>query len=121
MAKRNNFRKLEVWHSAIDLAEKIYQVTNEIPDAEKFNLIMQLRRAAISVPSNIAEGYGRGTSKEISRYIWIAKGSLNEIETQLVLAIRFNYLPESSLNNILRNIDLLHRRLYSLAKYNGGT
>jgi len=81
-------KDLDVWQAAMDLAVAIYSVTKRLPDSERFGLIAQMRRAAVSVPSDIAEGAARGSSAEFARFLTIAKGSLAELETQLELVER---------------------------------
>ncbi|WP_414430456.1 four helix bundle protein [Alcanivorax sp. IL3] len=86
--KHENMR---VWQSAMALVEATYRVTQQFPRQEQFGLIRQMRRAAVSIPSNIAEGYGRGTEKERMRFLYIARGSLLELETQALIAQRLSY------------------------------
>jgi four helix bundle protein len=84
----HDFRRLDVWHEAVDLAGKVYQMTEELPEAERFSLVAQMRRAAVSVSSNIAEGSARGTDREMARFLTIAIGSLSELDSQVELAVR---------------------------------
>ena len=84
----------------MDLVETVYQLTNNFPDAEKFGLTNQIRRAVVSVPSNIAEGSGRKSDKELVQFIHIALGSLAEVETQYLIAVRLKYVVK---NEILEN------------------
>jgi four helix bundle protein len=86
------YRDLEVWKKAMDLAELVYLIANELPKEERFGLTSQVQRAAISIPSNIAEGYGRSNRGEYLHSLSFAKGSLCELETQLVLAVRLGYI-----------------------------
>ena len=86
----------EVWKAAMDLAVDIYQVTKTLPREERYGLAAQLNRAAVSVPSNIAEGAGRETNRDKRRFLIDARGSLNEVETQLEICRRLNYLKEVS-------------------------
>src|SRR4051812_9801422 len=81
-----SFRDLTVWQRAIALTMEIYKLTSTFPDSERFGLTNQLRRAAVSVPSNIAEGYGRSTKGEYVQFLGHARGSISEVETQLVIA-----------------------------------
>ena len=80
------YRDLKVWELGVELAREVYRVTGDFPKDELYGLTNQLRRAAVSIPSNIAEGHARKTQKELSRYLNIAKGSLAELETQLIIA-----------------------------------
>lgn len=81
-----NFRELEVWKNALELVKFTYSVTNNYPDNEKFGLVSQMNRAAVSIPSNIAEGCSRNSDKEFKRYLEIAIGSAFELETQFILS-----------------------------------
>ncbi|TAJ09444.1 MAG: four helix bundle protein [Nitrospirae bacterium] len=85
-------KKLSVWKEAIELALLVYRVTEQFPGSERFNLIDQLRRAAVSVSSNIAEGAGRQTKKEFVQFLYVAQGPLSELDTQFELAQRLGYL-----------------------------
>lgn len=100
MAARN-YRDLLVWQKSMDLCEGVYEVTRSFPRDEIYGLTQQIRRAAVSVPSNIAEGQGRGGDKEFDRFLAIAYGSLREIETQLLLAHRLKYISERTANELL--------------------
>ena len=93
-AEINSHRDLLAWQRPMDLVSGIYDLTARFPSDEKFGLVSQLRRAAISIPSNIAEGYGRGTSQDYLRFLRVARGSLFEIDTQLLIAQRMGYLDE---------------------------
>jgi four helix bundle protein len=86
---------LDVWKTAIDLAVKIYTTTEELPKQERYGLMAQMRRAASSIASNIAEGEGRETRRETRRFLLIARGSLKELETQLIICRRLRYLEAS--------------------------
>lgn len=88
--------KLEAWKNAMDLVDKIYNVSKDFPLEEKFGLTSQMRRAAISVPSNLAEGAARKSNSEFANFINIAKGSLSELETQLIISKRQNYIEDIS-------------------------
>ncbi len=90
MAK-HNFKELKIWQRSIDLAAKVYSLTAKFPDSEKFGLISQTRRSAVSVPSNIAEGSGRGSNKDFSRFLDISLSSSFELETQLIIAKMLNF------------------------------
>jgi len=87
--------KLEVWQDAMDLVEHIYKSTAGFPNEEKFGLSSQLRRACVSIPSNIAEGAARGSVQDYKRFLVVARSSLTELETQLQIAERLNFLPKA--------------------------
>ena len=87
-----HYRELIVWQKAMDLTDEIYRLVRSFPKEEQFSLSDQLRRAAVSVPSNIAEGHGRQTDKEFKQFLSIAKGSVFEAETQIMIAIRQGYI-----------------------------
>ena len=89
------YRDLRVWQKSIVLAKIIYQITNKYPVSERFGLVNQMRRCSISIPSNIAEGYGRGSDKELIQFLYIALGSSNELDTQLVLSMELSFLEEA--------------------------
>ena len=89
------YKELDVWQKAVDLAVEIYKVTERFPREEKFGLTGQARRAVTSVPANIAEGWGRGSTKEYIQFLLVARGSLLELETHLTIAERLQYLKQS--------------------------
>jgi four helix bundle protein len=96
-----SYRELEVWQVGMDLAEECYQVTRKFPKEELFGLVSQIRRAAASVPANIAEGQGRQHTKEFLNSLSYANGSLMEVETHLLLSSRVGLLDKDTLENIL--------------------
>ena len=95
-AKIRDFNDLIVWQKSMELAQKVYVVTQTFPKLEVFGLVAQLRRSAVSVPSNTAEGNGRRTTRDYVSFLYIARGSLAELRTQLTLARKLGYLPESA-------------------------
>lgn len=95
-----SYRDLIVWQKAMLLVDEIYQITRKLPDEEKFGLISQIRRSAISIPSNIAEGYGRNYTKDYIRFLQIARGSLFECQTQLEIAINLKFIVTSDMEPI---------------------
>jgi four helix bundle protein len=97
-------QQLRAWQQAIDLVELVYHETRGFPDDERYGLTSQMRRAAVSVPSNIAEGAGRGSTKDFIRFLMIARGSLSELETQLIISQRLGYIDEPVLLT-----DLIHQ------------
>ena len=109
-----NFEKLDVWHKAIDFADSIYTVTEKFPDAERFGLTSQMRRAAVSLPSNIAEGSSRSSRPDHVRFIEIATGSLFEVVTQSVIARRRGYLPDADYEALYKAAEEQSRMLSGL-------
>lgn len=102
MAK--NYENLEIWKKSIDLATIIYKVTRNFPKDELYGLISQIRRAAVSVSSNIAEGAGRGSKKEFLRFILIALSSFNELESQFFIAKNLDYIKDEEFQKLLSRI-----------------
>jgi len=90
------YRSLSVWQLAMDLAEEVYRLSRQFPRDEQFGMTAQVRRAAVSIPSNIAEGHGRGADGEFRQFLVIARGSLREVETQIALATRLGYHAETA-------------------------
>jgi four helix bundle protein len=88
--------ELFVWQDSRQLVKKIYILTNELPSDERFGLMSQMRRAAVSVPSNIAEGAARSTTKEFIQFLCVARGSLAELETQLIIAVDLGFLNNTN-------------------------
>lgn len=109
-----NFRDLKVWQVAMQLATVVYTLTHSFPKSEVFGLSSQIQRASVSVPSNIAEGHARDSTKEFLRFISIAMGSLAEMETQLILANKLNYIEESKLAELLEKTGEVGRMLRGL-------
>lgn len=112
----SKFRELLVWQNAMDLVEAVYRISHRFPDEEKFGLVSQLRRAAVSVPSNIAEGQGRGGRVEFIRYLKIALGSLLELETQLLIAERLKYATKEELSPLVAKAEEIGRMLNGLMR-----
>lgn len=109
-------KRLDVWQGAMELARQIYTITAEFPKEEIYGLISQLRRAAVSVPSNLAEGAARTGTREFLQFINIAQGSLSEIDTQIELSKMFNYIDEHTFNNIQQQLDTISKQLYGLSR-----
>ena len=110
----NDHKDLEAWKRAMNLAREVYRITSTFPQYEQFGLTSQLRRAAVSVPSNIAEGSARNYDKELVQFLYIAMGSIAEIETQLLLAKDFGYLQKG---DIFLLIESTKKPLAGLIKY----
>lgn len=94
-----NYRNLIAWQKAMDLVEEVYRLSALFPPDELYGLTSQIRRAVVSIPSNIAEGQGRNSTNEFHRFLNIAHGSLRELETQLAIAVRLNYVPGESIHS----------------------
>ena len=111
-----SYRDLSVWQLAMNLTEAVYAVTRTFPQIELYALANQLQRAAVSIPSNIAEGHARNTTRDYLRFVSIAMGSLAEIETQIELAARLNYLGIEQRDALFTTTDELGRMLQGLRK-----
>ena len=109
-------KKLIVWQKAIDLVVKIYEVTEKFPKREDFGITAQLRRAAVSVPSNIAEGLTRKSSKDKLHFLNIAQSSLSEIDTQLEISIRLGYFSQQTYESIERELMEIQMLLSGLSR-----
>ena len=114
--KIRNFRDLDIWQLGKKLVVDIYKVTQSFPKEEYYGLIPQMRRAAISIPSNIAEGFNRFHNREYRQFLYIAIGSCAELETQVEIAYELEYLDETSKNALLEEIDHESRMLRNLIK-----
>ncbi|MGH8025896.1 MAG: four helix bundle protein [Pseudoxanthomonas sp.] len=109
--------RLDVWKDSMRLARDIYRVSASFPDSERFGLTAQIRRCAVSVPSNIAEGAGRGTPKEYARHLRIARGSLMELDTQLWIARDLGFIDNTSeVNQLIQRIAAMLNALISSKK-----
>ncbi len=107
----NNYRDLHIWKRSYQAALAMYRFTGTFPDHERYGLIAQIRRAAVSVPSNIAEGYSRGTRRDYLRFLWMANASIAELETQLSLARDLGYTPARDADRILRELGEIGRMI----------
>jgi four helix bundle protein len=114
--KIEGYRDLLVWQTGIVLAKEIYRLTRDFPQDEKWGLVSQMRRAAVSVPSNIAEGQARRTTKDFIQFISIAEGLVAELDTQLVLADEFGYCDRQSAAPIAGLLEELRKMLNSLRR-----
>jgi four helix bundle protein len=110
----NDYKELEVWQKSMDLAVKVYAITTNFPQSELYGLTSQIRRSAVSIPSNIAEGSARSGSKGFVQFLFVARGSAAELETQLLLAIRFGFLCDSP--EILKQILSIRKMLNALIR-----
>ena len=110
-----NFRDLIAWQKAMDLVEEVYKLTRDFPKEEVYALTSQMRRASVSVPSNIAEGEGRRSGNEFGHFLSIAHGSLRELETQILIAHRLAYLTEAQTQTLISMTEEVGRLLNGLA------
>jgi len=110
----NRYQDLRAWQRAIDLVERVYAITAKLPHEEMFGLRSQMRRCAVSVPSNIAEGQGRATRGEFQQFLGHARGSLYELETQVVVAARLGYVEQLDRDHLLAEARELGRMLNAL-------
>ncbi len=113
--KSPSYRDLEVWRLSLSLVEDIYKATATFPASENYGLSQQIRRAAVSIPSNIAEGQFRNSSKEFRQFLAIALGSSAELETQLIIANKVNYLSTEELSGLLNNLEIIMKMVKKLS------
>ncbi len=109
--------ELDLWKEAKALVKAIYLLTRKFPDEEKWGLTQQMRRAAISIPSNIAEGIGRNHNKDVIQFLYISRGSLYELQTQLHLALDLEYITQDMLNEIILSCDHTGKLLAGFINY----
>jgi four helix bundle protein len=114
MSEISDFRQLRVWQGGMDLVVGVYRASGSFPKNELYGLTNQIRRAAVSVPSNIAEGHTRATTKEYLQHVSVAQGSLAEIETQLLIAERLGYIKTATSADLVLSAQALRRQLYAL-------
>ena len=107
----NSYKELIVWQKSMDLVVEIYKLVKSLPKDELYALSSQMRRAAVSIPSNIAEGYSRDSDKQFLQFLSISKGSASELETQLIICTRLNYLTKSQIEIALNLCDEICRML----------
>ncbi|MBP7257546.1 MAG: four helix bundle protein [Chitinophagales bacterium] len=115
-SKIASYKNLIVWQKAIEFVTVIYKTTKLFPSDEKFNLITQINRAVISVPVNIAEGYGRESSKNYLQFLRISRGSILELETLLLISKNLNYLPIEDYEKLTENLNEISKLLQGLIK-----
>ena len=107
-------KDLRVWQQSIEMVTSIYKITKAFPKDEIFGLVSQMHRAAVSVPSNIAEGYARGTDKEKLHFLRISSGSMSEIETQLILSLNLGHIGQETYNELSEQITSVWKQLNAL-------
>jgi four helix bundle protein len=112
-------KDLDAWKNSIDLVTDIYKTTKDFPKDEQFGITSQIRRSAISIPSNIAEGAGRKHNKEFIQFLYIAIGSLSELETQLIILCNINLITKEELEDFNQKIKTIANQIQGLIKYIG--
>ncbi|HTZ72755.1 MAG TPA: four helix bundle protein [Candidatus Aquilonibacter sp.] len=115
-ASITSYRDLIVWQKAMDLVAKSYELTKYLPPGETYGLAMQIQRAAVSIPANIAEGYGRHHLGDYLHHVSVANGSLKELETHFLIAVRLEYLGKDRCEQIMKLTDEIGRMLAALAQ-----
>ena len=114
--KIKNYKDLNIWKRSIKVVENIYKITKNFPKEEIYGLTSQLRRSAISIPSNIAEGFARFYNKEYRQFLFISLGSCAELFTQIIVALRLDYLESNKTDQLLNEIDEISKMTMSLIK-----
>ena len=114
--KIRNFKDLKIWQRGIELVKLVYTITNSFPSDEKYGIISQMRRSAVSVPSNMAEGFMRRHNKEYRQFLYIALGSLAELETQIIISKELNFITTDHYTGTLSAIDELNKMTTGLIK-----
>ncbi|MDE5450074.1 four helix bundle protein [Elizabethkingia meningoseptica] len=103
---------LQIWQKSILLVKEVYLLTGDLPTDEKYGLAAQIKRCAVSIPSNIAEGAGRNNSKEFYQFLGIAQGSSYELETQLILLVELNFIEEIRISSLLQKLTEIQKMIY---------
>lgn len=109
-----NYKELHIWQRGIDLAEKVYQITEAFPKREMYGMTNQMRRASYSIPTNIAEGWTRGKRDSVIHYLDIASGSISELETFIILSNKFKFLSEENKVELEKDLKELGKMIYRL-------
>ncbi len=112
----HSYRDLIVWQKSMQMVKELYSITRDFPKEEIYGLTSQIRRSAVSVPSNIAEGYGRNSTNDYIRFLQIACGSLYELQTQMEIAVNLNYLSKEKSESIFKLSNEIERMLNSLLR-----
>ncbi len=115
LVKSRSYRDLDVWKLSIGLVKEIYQITNKFPASENFGLTHQIRKAAVSIPANVAEGQGRNSSKEFRQFLAISLGSVAELETHLIIAKEIEYINSEELDPLLSLLDRIRKMIKGLS------
>lgn len=117
MEKVKTHKDLDVWRRAIEFTTEIYKITKDFPEDEKYGLVIQIRRASVSIASNIAEGAARHSHKEFMQFLYTALASASEVETQLIISKNLGYLDESDFTKFGSDVNDISKMLFGLIKY----
>lgn len=112
----NNFKELKIWQIAIELVKKVYMVSSKLPKEEIYGLTSQMRRSAISIPSNVAEGFRRQHNNEFKQFLYISLGSCAELETQTIIAEELGYIDKNQTSKLYEDLDHICRMTSNLLK-----
>jgi len=110
-------KDLKIWQEGLETVSHVYALTKTFPEFEKYGLASQMQRCTISIPSNIAEGAARNSRKEFVKFLYISLGSLAELETQLIIANKLEYIDDNRLETFNKDIELLRKKLLNFIKY----
>ncbi len=113
---RADVKDLKVWRKGVDLCKSVYRATSALPSEERFGITGQMRRAALSIPSNLAEGYGRGTRRDYRQFVRVARGSCCELETQIIVAQELEFLPWGVADALLEQLREILRMVNGLIR-----
>ena len=114
--KIKSYKELDIWKKGLNIVDKVYLLTQKFPSEERYGLISQLQRSAVSIPSNIAEGFARHYSKEYEQFLYVALGSCAELETELIISERRRYITRKGLEELQEEIDHEGRMLMNLIR-----
>ena len=109
-----DYKDLQIWQKGIDITDKVYSVTEDFPKSELYGLTSQMRKASVSIPSNVAEGFARYHNKEYRQFLYISLGSCAELETQMIIASKRNYVTQKKLKELSEDINHESRMIASL-------
>lgn len=112
--KTSDFKDLKVWQQSMDVVTDVYKLLKRLPSFEQYAMADQIRRSAVSIPSNIAEGQARNSNKEFKHFLSISRGSIAELQTQLMLCCRLEYLEESENSDIIERLKNIDKMIFSL-------
>lgn len=117
MSTIKDVKELQVWKNAIGLTVEIYKITSNFPKSEQFGLTSQIQQAVVSIPSNIAEGFERNSDIDFKRFLIIARGSVSEVQTQLEIAKRLNYIKQPDFDVIQSKLTTVHKQINALIRH----